>query len=417
MKPLFTKLFGLAALSLAMLAHADTPPAGFGNSLDELLSWAETRSPMVNAMRFETQARQQQITMAGALEDPMFKAEWMGIDKNNPTVAPARVGEMQYTLSQALPLWGKRDLQASAAQSLAEAADQTTAGTRAQLRTDIRQAYAQWYRALQSLRINRQQADLLRTMELSASQRYAVGRAEQAEALRLQMELSMLANEALVLQNAGEQAKAALAAWLNVGPNELTGLPEKLPAATPAQDIHRWLDEARSQNPELAAARKEIEAARTRADLARLNSLPGVNVGLSARQMGNKVTSYGLMLEFSIPLQQGAKSAEKNEAASMLMKAQADEQTRLRMIERDIHQMSAMSDTAQRQLELLDKTLLPQAELTLQSSLAAYSAGRGEFAALLESQQQIRTLRQMRLMAEVDAFTASSGLQRMTGDQ
>lgn len=412
-----TSAFGIAAFSLALLAQASTVPPGFGNNLPELLNWAETNSPMVKAMRFEAQARQQQVTMAGALEDPMFKVEWMDIDKNRPTLAPNEIGAMQYTLTQSLPLWGKRDLKAQAAQASADAAGNTVVGTRAQLRAEIRQAYAQWYRALASLRINREQAVLLRQMETSANQRYAVGKAMQSEALRLQMELSMLANEELTLQNNVEQSRAALAAWLNVAPAELKGQPQKLPDATPGKDVSAWLDEAQARNPELAAVRKEIDAARARLDLARLNSRPGLNVGVSGKQMGNKLTNYGLMLEFQIPLQQGAKNAEQSEALAMLMKAQADEQSRLRMIERDVRQMSAMAGTAQRQVELLDKTLLPQAELTLQSALAGYAAGRSEFSMLLEAQQQIRRLRQMRLMAEVDTFTATSGLQRMMGDQ
>lgn len=408
----------ITALALGGAAHAaDNPPPNFGRNLNELLDWSETHSPMVDAMRFEADARRQQVISAGALDDPMFKVEWMEIDKSSPNLNPNKVGGMQYTVSQALPLWGKRDIKTRAAQASAEAAGQTVATTRAQIRAEIRQAYAQWYRALGSLRINEEQTALLKQMEAAANQRYALGKATQAEALRLQTELSMQSNEALGLQNAVEQARAALAAWLNVQPRDLAGQPQQLPSLSPAGESDRWLDAARTQNPELAALRKEAEAARARMELAGLNSRPDLNVGLIANQMGKRVNSYGLMLEFSLPLQQGAKRAEQSEAAAMLMKVQADEETRLRMIERDVNQMNAMANTAQRQIELLDKTLLPQAELTLQSVLAGFSAGRGEFPMLLEAQQQIRRLRQMRLMAEVEAFTAMSGLQRMTGEQ
>ncbi len=415
--PCKTLIF-IIALSLSMLVQAaDNVPPHFGQTLDELLEWSETHSPMVNAMRFDAEARRQQVTMASALEDPMFKSEWMDIDKRKPNLNPGKVGSMQYTLSQELPLWGKRDLKARAAQASADAADRAVTATRAQLRAEIRQAYAQWYRTLQSLRINEEQVSLLKQMEASASQRYALGKAPQSEALRLQMERSMLTNEALALQNDVRQAMAALASWLDVEPASLTGQPRQLPAPVTDTAPARWIEEAQSRNPELAAAHKDIEAANSKLDLAKLNNLPGLNVGVSANQMGNRIGSYGLMLEFSIPLQQGAKNAEKTEAVAMLMKARADEQSKRRSIEREVNQMVAMAATAQNQTRLLDKTLLPQAELTLQSALASYAAGRGEFAALLEAQQQIRTLRQMRLMAEYEAFQAGSNLKKMTGDQ
>ena len=413
----FTKIVGIATLSVIAFAQAEATPPSLGNTLSDLLEWADTHSTQIKAMRFSAEASQQQITRAGALDDPMFKIEWMGIDKNKPTLTPNRVGEMQYTLSQALPLWGKRDLKTQAAEANAAAASQEVISTRAQLRAEIRQAYAQWYRALTSLRINEEQTALLRQMALSASQRYAVGKAPQSEALRLQMELSLLENEALAYQNMAEQARAALAASLNLPTQDLAGQPRQLPTQPPPLAAAHWAEAAQTQNPDLAASRKQAEAAQAQLDLAQLNSRPGVNIGVSARQMGNQLRNYGLMLEFQIPLQQGAKNAEQSQAAALLMKARADEQTRLRMIERDIDQMSAITTTALNQVELLDKTLLPQAELTLQSSLASYTAGRGEFAALLEAQQQIRRLRLMRLGAEFDAFQANSNLQKMTGDQ
>ena len=101
----------------------------------------------------------------------------------------------------------------------------------------------------------------------------------------------------------------------------------------------------------------------------------------------------------------------------MLMKAQSDQEALQRQLERDVAQLRINQQTAQQQLALLDQTLLPQADLTLQSALAAYSAGRGEFAALLDAEQQTRRLRLMRLTAEYDAFQALNGLQKLIGDQ
>lgn len=418
MKITYTTWAGIVLLFATALARAaDIPPSDFGRSLSELLNWSESHSSLVHAMRFEADARRQQVISAGALDDPMFRVEWEDIDRRNPTLSPNRVGNMKYTVTQALPLWGKQEIKTRAAQARADAADQVVVSTRAQLRAEIRQAYGLWSRALASVRINEEQAAVLRQMILSANQRYATGKAPQSEVLRLQMELSLLSNEALELQNAVGQSRAALASWLNVAPQALAGQPQKLSEFLSSVGAPSWQDAARTHNPDLAAARKEAEAASARLDLARLNSRPGLNVGVSAKQMGDRLSGYGLMLEVQIPLHQGAKTAEQNEATAMLLKAHADEETRLRAVEREVNQMIAVMTTAQRQIELLDKTLLPQAELTLQSALANYSAGRGEFFAMLEAQQQIHRLRQMRLQMEFDAFQSNSTLKKMLGDQ
>lgn len=414
---------GAFALAFTLSLTLASPPAAqavetspsFGSSLPELLLWAEQHSPVLKASQYEAQARQQQIISAGALEDPMFAIEWMNIPKDNLSLDPRKAGEMKYTLRQAFPLWGKLDLKEKAARSGADAASLMSQNVRNQLRSDIRSAYATWYRASAIQRINRQQLDLLRLMDASASQRYAVGKAPQSESLRIQTEMSMLENEALQLELITRQSQATLAALLNVAPNTLQGTPTSLPA--PQHEGRDWQALARSRNPELLVAQKEQEASGYQLELAGKNKLPGLNVSASAYQMGSEVTSYGLMLEFQIPLQQGAKNAEQAEALAMQQRAKSAEVAKLRSLEAEIGQMQAMFDNTSQQLALLEQTLLPQAELTLQSALASYGAGRGEFTALLEAQQQIKRLRQMRLMAEVDHFLALNALTRLAGDE
>lgn len=415
MKQMMLTLISASLLATCGLAVAETPPSSFGRSLPALLEWADTHSPNISAMRFEADARHQQIESAGAFDDPSFKIEWMDIDGSNPSLAPSKVGAVQYTVTQNLPFWGKRALKSQSAHANAQASTHAVTATRAQVRAEIRSAYAQWYRALASLRINQEQISLLQQMLASAEQRYAVGKAPQAQVLRLQMERSLLQNETLKLQQQSALARSYLAGWLNLPETALVAEPLSLPMA--ASDSEDWQTLARQRNPQLAAVQQQAAAAQAKLQLAQLNNYPNVNIGLSTKQMQNKPSTYGLMLQFQIPLQQGAKNAEKSEAAAMLMKAQSDQEALQRQLERDVAQLRINQQAAQQQLALLDQTLLPQADLTLQSALAAYSTGRGEFAALLDAEQQTRRLRLMRLTAEYDAFQALNGLQKLIGDQ
>jgi hypothetical protein len=64
----------------------------------------------------EADAAAQRIGPAGALPDPVLRVELMNINNYgndaSPSLLPWKVGETKYTLMQALPLWGKRELQA-----------------------------------------------------------------------------------------------------------------------------------------------------------------------------------------------------------------------------------------------------------------------------------------------------------------
>lgn len=406
--------FSLAAGSALAAAPAPLP---FDGSLEPLLVWSETHSPMVGAMQAEADAKRQQVVMAGALDDPMLGVEWRDIDTGSPTLNPTRVGSMRYTISQMLPWWGTRDLRARVALANAEQAALGVEVTRAELRAQIRRGFAEHYRTVALQDINRDIERLLQQMELAARNRYQVGMGAQSDIIRLQTELSMLRNEQIALQGAAQQARARLAGLLNVPARQLAADPVGLPVAPADRTAEQWLDLALHNNPELLTARKGIESAIGQRDLVRLNSLPGVKVGVSAIQMESRVPMMELMLEVQIPLQQRVRQAERSEAAAMVTRATAQAEAQLRMVEQDIQVMQAMLATARSQLELLDKTLLPQAELTFQSTLTSYQSGKGEFAALLEAQQQIRKLRQMRLMTQIEQFQAWSGLIKLTGDQ
>lgn len=405
------------ALSSAMAMANDAIPPSFGASLETLLEWSETHSPMIDAMQAETEAKRQQVVMARSLDDPMFGVEWRDIDSNNPTLNPAKVGSMKYTISQMLPVWGKRDIKSRIAEANIGQAEQGVLATRADIRQQIRIAYADRYTAMATQAINRDIERLLLQMELAARQRYEIGQAGQSDVIRLQTELSMLLNEQLVLTGAANRAAARLAALLNVPLKALGAAPSALPEAPANFQASDWVDRAVAANPDLVGARKAIESAEGQRDLAGLNTRPGVNVGVSAIQMESRLTMYELMLEVQIPLQRAAKRAERAESAAMLSRARAQQDAQLRMVEREVNEMTAMLATARAQAELLDKTLMPQTELSFQSTLASYQSGKGEFASLLEVQQQIRRLRQMRLMADIDQFQAWTGLLKLAGDQ
>ena len=410
-----------AAIALALAASgtraAELPAAPFDGTLPPLLTWSETHSPMVRAMEAEAEAKRQQIVMAGALDDPMLGVEWRDIDTGSPTLNPSKVGSMRYTVSQMLPWWGTRDLKARIAQANAEQAALGVNVTRTELRAQIRQVFAERYRTVVLQDINRDIERLLQQMELAARNRYQVGMGGQSDIIRLQTELSMLRNEQIALHGAALQARSRLAGLLNVPSQQLAADPAGLPDDAADHTAEQWLSLALQNNPDLLAARKGIESATGQWDLAQLNSRPGVKVGVSAIQMESRVPMMELMLEVQIPLQQGVRRADRSEAAAMLTRASTQAEAQQRMVEQDIQVMLTMLTTARSQLELLDKTLLPQAELTFQSTLTSYQSGKGEFAALLEAQQQIRKLRQLRLMAHIEHFQAWSGLIKLTGDQ
>ena len=71
---------------------------------------------------------------------------------------------------------------------------------------------------------------------------------------------------------------------------------------------------------------------------------------------------------------------------------------------------------ARRSEALIAEQLLPQAQLSLNSALAAYEAGKVDFATVLEAQRLIRKAQQDRLKVRVEAQMRLAEIERIVGE-
>jgi outer membrane protein TolC len=73
-------------------------------------------------------------------------------------------------------------------------------------------------------------------------------------------------------------------------------------------------------------------------------------------------------------------------------------------------------ETARRTEQLIATRLLPQAQLSLDATLAAYETGKSGFAMLIQAQQQLLTIRQQRLRAQTDMQLALADIENLLGE-
>ncbi|QDG49488.1 TolC family protein [Persicimonas caeni] len=193
----------------------------------------------------------------------------------NPEVAYTReqvfedaetVSENVIVLEQTLPLSGRRGLLAEAAKTRARATQLETRAHRRLIEAHVRRAF---YRVLELQRRTKVRAEWLErmaTFEDQMIQRVEAGENAPFDLQRLRAEIAQVQASNSVDEAALARRRAALAALLGRGPGEVdvqvTGnlAPKRLPnQSTVRQSVERV--------PEVAAARKQVEAAelRTRA--------------------------------------------------------------------------------------------------------------------------------------------------------
>lgn len=396
--------------------------ASLGTSVQGLLAYARTQSPEFGAMRQEADAAAQRVGPAGALPDPALRVELMNINNYgsnaSPSLLPSRVGETKYTLMQTLPLWGKRDLRRDAA-----AADATQAAARAdvtwaELAARIKASYAEYYRAAGNERLTREVLELMSRLEQIAQARYAGGLVPQQDAIRAQLEQTAMRFELIAFDNEKRQLRARMNGLLArdgaaplADPQELRSVP-----AWTTSDAGMLAERARERNPQLQAELARLAGAQKNRDLTLRNRYPDLLVGVSPSQMGSRITQWGLMFEVNIPLQQESRRAQEREAEAMVGAARSRSQAVWNQLLGELAGNLSAFDAALRTQSLVSTQLLPQSQLSLQSSLAAYESGKVDFATLLDAQRQIRKARQELLKSQVEAQLRLADIERILGE-
>ncbi|PWB47715.1 MAG: transporter, partial [Nitrosomonadales bacterium] len=206
----------LLVLLLALPAVAGTLP---GANVESLLKLARDANPELAAMKHEAQAATERIDSAGALPDPMLRTELMDITRqgtaSSVNLLPGTASSTKYTLIQALPFWGKRDLRRGIAEAEAHQAQGRANAGWEELAARIKTSFAEYYVFSRAEALNRELLDLTGRLEKVAQARYASGLVPQQDAIRAQLEQTAIRGDLVVLENAVHHSRIKLNALLN----------------------------------------------------------------------------------------------------------------------------------------------------------------------------------------------------------
>ncbi|MEO8383824.1 MAG: TolC family protein [Betaproteobacteria bacterium] len=389
---------GCAGADPGSISPSDTLTPGATYS--SLLAWVDAYHPSLRAAQAASDAAGARIVSARALADPMLRMELMGINRNEPRFLPAQVGQTRYTMLQSVPLGGKRGLREDAARADADATDERITQVRFDLHAQLRTAFVDYLSSFEKERINRDVLGLLKDIEQVALTRYAAGATPQQDVIKAQIEQTRITAELIAIDKERADSSARLNALLARPANAALQTPTEWPAVPHgAVDFASLSARVERQNPMIAEQDATRRASRYRETLARRGWIPDLTVGVSPVQVGSRLDSWELMFEVNIPLQVGRRRAEIREATAMANEADARRETEQLRITSALSSAIAAYDSARERLKLVEKTLIPQADVGLFAAQAGYQTAQVDFQTLVEAERQIREARLIALEA------------------
>jgi outer membrane protein TolC len=399
---------GIVALSalISTAAPVAASEAAPGATLDELMVLARRLNPELAARALDSEAAVAKASAAGALEDPMLN---VSRDEGfRQTLA---------TVSQAFPLWGKRDLSRSIANSEAAGVRSRQQAATVELDARLKMVFAQYWRATRSVEVTHDVHALLHAVAQSAQSRYAQGVGQQSDAIRSEVERSRLDLEFAALERDRRAARGRLNALLARPPSSPLADPLALPAIPQLRvlTVDLLLDRARQNNPLLAAASSEISAADDSRRLIGKSWYPDVTVTLGQSDLPGMGPRPYAGIGLKVPLQWGLREAQEREAVARAGAARSRQEAALLELQSGLEDALAGLEAARQTETLLTTSLRPQTEAAYRSALSGYQLGRGDLTAVLEAAHRTQEVRLELLKVQAEEQALLADIERIIG--
>lgn len=360
--------------------------------LEQLLEEADRNNPELLAARDRAEMVSFTIDQANSLDDPMLGVGLVNIPIDELNTDSTPMSGSTLTLSQKFPFPGKLAAQGEMAAQRTRWYQQAYQDARLKLRQQVKDA---WYRLLyqrQAIELTNQNIDILDDFIRLTETRYQVGRGLQQNVLKAQVERSELYDSLLDLKQKEEAVLAELnrlVGWKTYRPLGLQPLPE-LEDEKISLSLEELQAQAQQRRPLFDAYLSLIDQFKAQRVLAKLNYKPDFNVWGGYRWRdddladgGSDFISTGLTI--NLPVYKRRLDAAVAEADSGLRMAHQRYHDFRLQVELDIHRALTWMQESMAQTELYKTGIIPQADQTFKSTLAAYQVDEVDILDLLDS--------------------------------
>ncbi len=366
------------------------------SALSALITEALENNPEIQAALRERDAASQRIAPAEALDDPVLEA---GVINAPLASSPFNREDMTMKmigLSQNLPYPGKRGLRRDVAAKDAEAIGYGYQETVNRVARDIKIAYFDLGLTLARTGLVEKNKLILERFLQIAKGRYEAGRANQADVLKAQTQVSRMVDELLRLARERPTIEAELIRALGRSVHVAAPVPAPPQLHEEILSLESLRETTLTQRPRLLALQSLIARNEKALDLARRNYYPDFSARLSYGQRDNMLDGtkrddmVSLTMAINLPVWRENKLTPRvAEALALRDQVQSLYQAQRNEITANLRQQMATVEQSLKSAQLYQTTILPQAQLTVESALSAYRVNRVDFLTLLDSQMTV----------------------------
>lgn len=357
------------------------PALAAAQPLPALVDEALRNNREILAAQKKYEAARQRPAQASSLPEPTVSLGYASSGAPYPgagigSVPTANAGVM---VSQEIPFPGKQKLRGEIAAKEADVEFQQYLSVRLSVVSRLKQTYHELHHATFAIAFTRRNQELLESILRISEARYAAGRAAQQDIFKAQTQFSIFEAQLIRYQQEQTSKQIEIDALLNRPLDRPIDVPAELAAGVMPATLDEMLAHARAA-PELAGSRQTIERAELAADLARKDYYPDYTLSGGYFNQGAMPPMWQFRVDFKLPAYFWRNQrAAVNERESGAAEARHDYEAASVAVQSRIRDQYAVATTSRRLADLYEKSVIPEARLALESSLAGYQTGAVDF--------------------------------------
>ncbi len=386
-------------------------------SLVKLVEEAQQKNPDIQAAVHGYRAARSGAKGAGALPDTQLILQNLSVGSPRP-LAGYTNSDFAYIglgASQEFPWPGKRALRADVANLQAESMQAQSGVVTRIVVEQLKVAYFNLAYLQQTLGVLLRDDKLLGEMEQIAESHYRVGKGNQAEVLKAQLQHTRILHEITMHHREVGQLQAQIKQLLGRAQDSPDILTEPLrERALPAgsADLIQGL---RQHNPEIAFRQQLAKSGDKQVELAQKEFRPDFGLQYMYQNTDRKFRDY-YMLTFTVTLpNRGRRQAELAAAAEHQKTAVSELDAEIQRRLAEVQSQYVVAQTSGEQLRIYREGLIPQAEATYRAALAAYQANRENFETLISSFRDLLDFEEQYQKELSEHESALARLESLTG--
>lgn len=387
--------------------------------LDSLITEALQNNPQLKAAQNQFLSSQKKIKQATAWDAPQIGVELYQVPVQSFPNPLKDNMETDYFIQQMIPFPGKLQAMGLSAANNAKMNEEQYNSLKNKIIKDLKTAYYELYFVQRKIEINKENQELLKQFIEIASKQYQVGMGKQPDIIRAQTELSSLINDEVNLYKDKRDKETLLNTILNRPPYQPFVQIDEIYEDIPKWSFQQLLPVAFSNRPELKGMNFNIEMYKSELKASELEYYPDLMVRLMYKNMSDtKNDFWSAMVGVNLPFAFWSKDkyggkVEENELNIKMAEEQYNSMKN--MISYDVQNAVVKLETNRNLYNLNKNTVVPQAEQTLQSTLAAYQTGKTEFLMLIDAYRMLFMAKLDFYMSEMNLMQAEAQLEQAVG--